>query len=176
MVRQTQRRDLQAGFTYLGILFAVAIFGATLAMVGHLWQSIQKRENEKELLFRGDQFRRAIGLYYERTPGVAKHYPKSLENLLKDDRYIVPQRYLRRIYIDPMTGKAEWGLVKAPDGGIMGVHSLSDKHPAKSANFKAADKEFSGSKRYAEWLFVYRPVVFMPQVPANTPASLPKAN
>jgi type II secretory pathway pseudopilin PulG len=172
MVRKTQRRDLQTGFTYLGILFAVAIFGATLAMVGHLWQSIQKRENEKELLFRGDQFRQAIGLYYERTPGAAKHYPKSLENLLRDDRYIVPQRYLRRIYIDPMTGKTEWGLVKAPDGGIMGVHSLSDKQPAKSAHFKEADKEFSGSKRYREWVFVYRPVVFMPLAPAG----LPKAN
>ena len=148
------------GFTYLGILFAVAIFGATLAIVGHLWQSLQKRENEQELLFRGDQFRNAIGLYYERSPGSLKQYPKTLDDLLKDERYLSSQRYLRKIYRDPITTKAEWGIVRAPDGGIMGVHSLSEKSPAKTANFKEIYQQFSGCKRYSDWIFIYRPAAF----------------
>jgi hypothetical protein len=41
------------------------------------------------------------------------------------------QRYLRRIYRDPMTSKTEWGLVQSVDGRIMGVHSLSKDKPLK---------------------------------------------
>ena len=31
-----------------------------------------------------------------------------------------------RHYIDPITGKRDWGLVIAPEGGFMGMHSLSE--------------------------------------------------
>lgn len=162
-----RQQSKQTGFTYIGVLFAIAFIGVSLALVGTVWKSAQQRENEQELLFIGDQFRNAITLYYERSPSVIKQYPKSFEQLIKDDRYIVPQRYLRREYRDPMTNSFEWGLVRAPDGGITGVYSLSDKQPRKQANFKAKYAEFANAKHYSDWRFVYRPYV---ATPLTTPA------
>lgn len=150
--------DGQRGFTYLAVLFLVAIMGAGLAAVATVWQMMLQREKEQELLFIGHQFRRAIGLYYERTPGAAKQFPADLGQLLRDDRYVTNQRYLRRIYDDPMTGRAEWGLVKTPDGRIMGVYSLSEAAALKTGNFAMADAEFAGKTSYSEWKFIHRPV------------------
>jgi len=98
------------GFTYIGLLIAVVLLGIGLALVGEVWNTAVKRDRERELLFVGDQFRQAIGRYYESSPGV-KQYPRKLEDLLEDKRFPVMKRYLRRIYLDPMTGKADWGLV-----------------------------------------------------------------
>lgn len=150
------KRD-QKGFTYLALLIAVAVGGAVLAAVGELTSHAQQRDKEAELLFVGQQYREAIRAYYERSPGGAKRYPKKLEELLADNRYPTAQRYLRRPYPDPMTGKAEWGQVEAPDGGIMGVYSLSEAPPIKTGGFSKRDESFTDAARYAEWKFFYSP-------------------
>jgi len=124
------------GFTYVGLLVAVALVGFGLALVAQVWSTTSKRERERELLFVGSQFRQAIGLYYESSPGV-KQYPRSLDDLVEDKRFPVLRRYLRKIYLDPMTGKPDWGLVMQGDQ-ILGVHSQSEQHPIKVANFDAA--------------------------------------
>lgn len=147
----------QAGFTYLTALFLVAILLGGLALAGEMWATAAKRQNEAELLFIGNQYRRAIGLYYEATPGSVKRYPRSVEDLLKDPRHARTERYLRKLYPDPITGKTEWGFVKAPDGGIQGVHSLSQDKPVKLAGFLTRDAGFERAQKYAEWLFVYTP-------------------
>lgn len=109
------------------------------------------------MLFVGDQLRRAIQQYYESSPGTKK-YPVTLDNLLLDPRYPGTRRYLRRLYRDPMTGKAQWGQVMAPEGGIMGVHSLGSDVPLKQTGFATQFSGFEGKSKYSEWLFVYRPV------------------
>ena len=143
------------GFTYLTVLFIVAVITAGLALVGEVWETAAKREKERELLFVGNQFRVAITRYY---PAGKNQYPHALEDLLKDPRQPGTVRYLRRIYPDPLTGKAEWGIVKAPDGGIAGVHSLSEDKPLKSANFKLRDAGFESAQSYTDWKFIYTPV------------------
>ena len=147
----------QRGFTYIGLLIFVAVLGVGLAATGLLWETAQRREKERELLFVGEQFRRAIGAYYEGTPGGLKQYPRDLEVLLQDKRYPGIQRYLRRIYADPMTGKQEWGLVDIPGQGIMGVYSKSEQAPIKAANFAAQQRGFDTAKKYSDWKFVYTP-------------------
>jgi type II secretory pathway pseudopilin PulG len=112
------------GFTYLTILFVVAIMGGGLALVGGLWHTASLRDREAELLYAGDQYRKAIERYYLSGPG---QYPRSLEDLLKDPRKPATERHLRKLYPDPITGKPEWGMVKAPDGGIMGVRTTSEE-------------------------------------------------
>ena len=145
------------GFTYIGLLFFVALMGAALVAVAQVWHIQVKRDKEAELLFIGNQFRRAISLYYERAPGGLRQYPKQLGYLLQDPRYPNVQRHLRRLYIDPMTGKAEWGLVRTPDGSILGVYSLSDDAPLKTAGFTGLDAGFADSVTYREWKFAYLP-------------------
>ncbi len=87
-------------------------------------------------------------------------------------------RYLRKIYTDPMTGKADWALDPPPpppggsniEGGTVasgehfgGVHSVSDAEPLKKDNFDLEDIKFTnisgaGRKaRYSDWLFDYDP-------------------
>ena len=117
------------GFTYLTVLFVVAILMAGLALVGEMWESAAKREKEAELLFVGNQYRKAIERYV--ISGKAQ-YPRTLEDMLQDPRQPSVQRYLRKLYPDPITGKSEWGFVKGPDGGIGGVYDVKSGAPGKS--------------------------------------------
>lgn len=96
---------------------------------------------------------------YERTPGAVKRFPERIEDLLQDQRYLSVQRYLRRVYADPITGRTSWGLVEAPGGGIMGVHSLSEFRPIKSAGFSRQYHDFERAMKHSDWKFVYHPVV-----------------
>ena len=152
-----KRLRTQSGFTYLAALLAVALMGFGLATAGMVWHTTQQREKERELLFVGDQFRQAIEIYYQISPGVGKRYPRSLEALLQDDRFPAGHRYLRQVYADPLTGKLEWGTVAAPDGGVMGVYSLSEEIPIKTGNFSDLDKDFEGKHKYVDWKFIYLP-------------------
>ena len=146
----------QEGFTYLGMLVIVALMGFGLAAFGELYSHAAQREKERELLFIGNQFRDAIASYYNKSPG-AKVYPKKLEDLLEDRRFPMPQHHLRRVYRDPMTGTSEWVLVEAPGGGFMGVHSLSEEKPIKTADFSAKDAAFADAEDYTKWMFTYSP-------------------
>jgi type II secretory pathway pseudopilin PulG len=141
----------QRGFGYLLVLFALAAMGLMLAGAGQVWHTTAQREKEAELLFIGHQFRQAIGTYYALTPDAAKQYPAKLEDLLEDKRFPTPQRHLRQLYRDPMTGRAEWGLVKAGDR-IMGVYSLSSGKPLKTA-FHERNAAFADALRYDQWVF-----------------------
>lgn len=152
----------QNGFTYVAMLFVVALVGIGLAAKGVQWQTERKREKEKQLLFIGEEFRKAIALYYYRTPGVAREYPNSLDDLIEDNRYPGIQRYLREIYRDPMTGRREWGLIHHTQGGIIGVHSLSKGEPMKNARFSPQQHALAGKTSYAEWQFIFVPVATGP--------------
>jgi type II secretory pathway pseudopilin PulG len=139
------------------MLVAVAVMSAGLAATGEVWSHAAKREKEAELLFAGQQFRQAITFYYEQSPGLAKQYPAKLEDLLEDKRFPTPRRHLRRLYTDPMTGQADWGIIESPGGGIMGVHSRSGAEPVKRAEFALRDRIFHEATNYYEWRFFYEP-------------------
>ena len=144
----------QRGFTYVGFLIFVALSGAGLAAYGEFASHTAQREKEAELLFRGEQIRDAIASYYRKE----QRYPKALAELLEDKRFPMPVRHLRRLYRDPMSGEADWGLVEAPGGaGVMGVYSRSEAAPIKSANFSSRNQEFGKARAYADWKFVHSP-------------------
>jgi type II secretory pathway pseudopilin PulG len=145
----------QRGFTYMTVLFMVAIMAGGLALVGEVWSTSNAREREAELLHVGNEYRKAIERYY--LTGPQRQYPKSLTDLLKDPRQPGTVRYLRKLYPDPITGNEEWGLVKSADGGFAGVHSLSEASPLKSAGFAVRDATFEGKSKYSEWQFVFAP-------------------
>ena len=144
----------ESGFTYLSLLLAITLMGIALSMTGGVFSTAAKREMEEELLFRGNEIRRAIGGYYESSPG-AKAFPRDLPSLLKDQRYPAPKRHLRKMYTDPFTGKSDWEAIKAPDGGIMGVRSRSGKEPYKKKNFPKELLGFEDKSKYSEWEFIY---------------------
>nr|WP_187362424.1 type II secretion system protein [Massilia rubra] len=134
----------------------IAIMGAVSAVTGVLWSTSQQRAKERQLLFIGNEFRKAIGDYYERSPGAVKRYPADLKALLLDERHVGTVRHLRRIYMDPMTLDQEWGLVRALDGTVMGVYSTSSLSPIKK-RFSEHNAGFENASAYSEWKFVYVP-------------------
>jgi len=140
-----------AGFTYIGLLFAIAIIGITLATVGVVWSTQIRRDKEVELLWIGDQYRTAIGRY--RASG--GQYPQALTDLLEDKRFPVARRYLRKLFTDPMTGAVDWQLIQAPAGGILGIASSSQGKPIKVSGFALADAAFEKMQCYCDWKFVY---------------------
>jgi len=146
------KRAGEGGFTYIWLLAAIAIIAVGLAAIGEVASTTAKREREAELLFVGDQFARAIAEYHASSPGAPK-YPQKLEELLADNRYPNARRYLRRVYPDPMSGRADWGLVRGPGGGIVGVHSQSMERPLKIANFPQGYESFAGATVYSAWRF-----------------------
>jgi type II secretory pathway pseudopilin PulG len=166
MVGRAAPARSQAGFTYLTVMFVIAILLGGLAIVGETWETSARREKEAELLFIGNQYRRAIGLYYASTPGVVKRYPRTLDDLIKDPRQPNTQRHIRKLYPDPMTGK-EWLVIKGADGGVQGVQSASEEAPLKLAGFRVRDASLEGAQKYSDWKFIHTP----PAQPAAAPGA-----
>ncbi len=140
----------------MALMLAVVVIGLAVASTGKVWSTVVTRDREEELLFRGTAIMRAIGSYYKLTPGVST-FPKSLDDLIKDPRQPSTVRHLRRLYTDPMTGRADWTLITNKGGYILGVRSSSEESPLKRGGFPAALSEFDGKRSYSEWRFVYEP-------------------
>lgn len=156
-----------------GLLVTLGIMGIMMSMALPVWSQAAKREREAELIFRGEQYARAVELYQRRFVGA---YPADFETL-------VDQRFLRRLYEDPMTADGEFHVVYAgqmsalqgepetaarpgevtsgdadaqidpiqfdrgaQEGGVVGVVSQSDDESLRIYN---------GRKKYSEWAFVY---------------------
>lgn len=163
------------GFTLLGLLFLVAGLGVATAAIGVVWQTVGQREKERELLFVGQEFRKALESYRSMGSPGGQRLPDSLEALIFDKRFPFTVRHLRRIYRDPMTGKAEWGLERDPGGGIAGVYSLSEGEPLQRAGFPDYLEGFAEAKSYREWVF--RPLASPSEGPGEkTPLAAPSPN
>lgn len=137
----------------MALLLIVAVSGLALAAAAQVWSTTSRRDKEDELLRIGAEFRQAIRSYALSSPG-AQQYPQRLEDLVLDPRFPNVKRHLRRIYADPLTGEAQWGLVKAGEA-IVGVHSLASGSPLKTA----LDPELGiaeDAQTYEAWIFAYR--------------------
>ncbi len=155
------RRDAR-GFTYVGLLVFVVLLGVALAAAGEVVATAMRRDREAQLLWVGHEYRAAIGRYWSHR----RAYPQSLQELLGSAPDApVQNRYLRRLYRDPMTNALDWVLVPAPSGGIMGVASSSPLRPLKAAHFDDADQEFEKASSYGDWQFTFRLGVLRRRVP-----------
>lgn len=143
----------QRGYTYLLVLFMAAALGLFAAQAGVVWQLAAQREREAELLAIGREFARALASYAAETPTGTPRWPTVLEDLVEDRRFPVPRRHLRRIYRDPFTSRAQWGVVRE-GSAIVGVHSLSERVPIRRADLPpelGAAAEHAA--RYTDWVF-----------------------
>lgn len=157
MALQSKIGRRQRGFSYMVAIFMLATVTLLSTRALENYQTAERREREAELLHVGQAYAAAIKMYYEQAPGTQKAYPRELKDLLLDTRAVRVRRPLRRLYRDPVGASVEWGIVKASDGGIMGVYSLSPDAPFKRSGFPAGMKEFSEATSYQDWKFVYVP-------------------
>lgn len=169
----------QRGSALLIVLVMIVIVGLVAGIAGTSWQTTRQRAREVELLWRGDQYRRAIQSYSEAGSGTKGkqpgQFPAKLEDLIKDPRSLATKKHIRRLYNDPMTG-GDWDLVKDKGGRIIGVRSSSDLEPFKQDGFPEEYENFAGAASYSAWEFVYQPktkTIKGAVVPEQTPAGAP---
>lgn len=143
----------QKGIAYIGLLLMIVIIGIVAGTAADVYQQARQRSRETELLWIGNQYRQAITSYLTSAQGSNQGYPQRLEDLLLDPRFPGIRRHLRKLYPDPMTGKPDWELIMAPQGGIAGIKSRSTLTPLKQAGFRPQDALLENKATYAEWEF-----------------------
>jgi general secretion pathway protein G len=136
----------QGGFTLLELVVTATVLLILASVTIPLARNGLRRQQELELRRDLREMRLAIDDYKKQAeqqkikapPPEANFYPESLELLVEG----VPMagsvsrkvRFLRRIPVDPLTGKAEWGLRNTSDdststswggGHVYDVYSLS---------------------------------------------------
>ena len=161
------------------LLVSLSLMGLLMSMVLPVWSQQARREREAELIFRGEQYARAIVLYQRSRPGA---FPSDLDTL-------VEQGYLRRKYGDPMTGGGDFRVLRqseqpapgAGDAGDSGSDPETDpeERPRGSSNRSgrrgrdegsgleggiigvasrstdASLRAYNGRRRYDQWEFTY---------------------
>ena len=134
-VRPRGRRRDQGGFVLLTLLFTAAAIAIQLAISLPRAAMEAQRIREEKLIYRGEQYKRAIELYYRKH----QKYPQELDDL-EDTNGV---RYLRRRYKDPLTGEDEWRLVHmGPDGRFKDslVYDTEDEEERGRGGFGAGSR------------------------------------
>ena len=93
-----KREDLRStssekGYAMAVLLVGLIVMGVMLTVVMPVWKQTAQREKEAELVFRGEQYARAIGLFQRKY---ANAFPPNIDLL-------VQEKFLRKKYKDPIT-------------------------------------------------------------------------
>lgn len=179
----------QGGYAMAALLVAMSVMAVLLGALLPHWTTLATREKEQELVFRGNQYARAIGLFQRKFANAA---PPSVDVL-------VEQRFLRRKYKDPITNDDFQPIyanqaaqaIGSPTGaatpGQQGSANLSN--PARqtlqtgfgntgatgaggiigvtSKSTETSLKVYNGRSKYNEWAFVYVQTAQRPQGPGQ---------
>lgn len=134
-----RRKGQESGFALLFVLAAAAIIAIMLyAEIPQVAFEAQ-RIKEADLIAHGEQYRRAIQLFYRRFG----RYPVAISDLENTNNI----RFLRRRYKDPMTGKDDWRFIHV-SGGVF-TDSLTMKPPAVKGATSASDMASSPTTQTA---------------------------
>lgn len=173
VIDRLPRAFVDDGFAMGALLVTIFIMSLLTSMALPVWHHAAQREREAELIFRGQQYARAIALWQRQRPGSV---PQDLDTLIEE-------HFLRKLYRDPMTNGGEFRVLLQSDlalieigelvnngtsagnspesvspnrnsseaaggvaGGIVGVVSTSTESSISSYN---------GRNRYDEWFFIH---------------------
>ena len=111
------RRSAQFGYALLTVVFLAALILVALSTSVPSFYVQGQRELEEELIFRGKQYQRAIGLHFRKTG----RFPMKTEDLTGEGESQSKQRFLRKAYRDPMTEDGKWRFIRVgPAGQLYG--------------------------------------------------------
>jgi general secretion pathway protein G len=157
-LRKKIRWQQESGMTVLELIIAstILIILASAALPVARKAIVAPREEELRRALR--EMRDAIDRYKDvadrnlvRVQVGSEGYPPDLETLVKGVEYgssgVEKKRFLRKIPIDPMTGRAEWRLQSVqddPDSKSWGGNNVFDVHSTSDAT------ALDGTK-YSDW-------------------------
>jgi hypothetical protein len=108
-MRRARGKRGERGYALLMVFLMAAVVGLYLYTQLPRVAFESERDKEQTLIDRGEQYKRAIQLYVK----AFNKFPQKIEDLENTNE----KRYLRRRYVDPMTGKDEWRLIHVNAGG-----------------------------------------------------------
>lgn len=153
------------------LLVALSVMAVLMSAAMPVWSQLVKREKEEELIWRGQQYARAIGLFQRKF---ANTFPPNVDVL-------VEQRFLRRKYKDPITGE-DFQVIPVtgmPPGAVLPPGTVRPGAPQQpsaagapggpagtmqpavgiqgvvSKSTDTSIKIYNGRTKYNEWVFVY---------------------
>jgi type II secretory pathway pseudopilin PulG len=174
-----QGTSSQSGYAMAALLVVLNIMAVVLTVALPTWRTMMKREKEAELIWRGQQYARAIGLFQRKY---ANTFPPNLDILLNE-------RYLRKKYKDPMTKDGEFQLLYAASQNVPGQPQVPGQPPpgqvpqrgqtgtqpspldagpqgaagarggimgVSSKSAESSLREYNGRTKYNEWAFVWQ--------------------
>ena len=176
------------GYAMAALLVAMSVMAVLMSALLPVWSHLATREKEEELIFRGRQYARAIGLFQRKFANTA---PPTIDVL-------VEQRFLRKKYKDPITNDdfqpiyANQAAIRPPGGGPSAARpgqSATLSTPAQqtvqsgfggtgagaqggvigvtSKSKEESIKIYNGRSRYNEWAFVYIQTAQQPGQPGT---------
>ncbi len=126
MENRIQSGKKEKGFILVGTMLFIVFLGIVMAAYSEVWSTVNKREKEAELRFILKEYRTAIERYRMKK----MYNPSSIEELYEE-------RYLRKKYKDPFTGRLDWEIEKTDE---------------KIYNVRSSSKEKSmGGEDYSKW-------------------------
>ncbi|HMG02366.1 MAG TPA: hypothetical protein VK596_04485 [Edaphobacter sp.] len=102
-LENNRTREGEEGFLLVGAIVLIFLVLLALSVAAPKVARALRREREVEAIHRGNEYVRALQLYYRKFG----RYPGTMDQLEKSTNI----RFLRQKYIDPMTGKADWRLI-----------------------------------------------------------------
>src|SRR5580693_3609526 len=124
--RPTAGRNPESGYVLLFVFAMAAIVAVTLYMQVPRVAFEAQRDKEELLMDRGHEYIRAVTLFVHKF----NRFPASMDELENTNHV----RFLRRRYVDPMTGKADWRLLHAGPGGVITDSILSTNKKTDSSS------------------------------------------
>jgi general secretion pathway protein G len=154
-VEQPIRKGGERGLTLVELIVTVALLAILASAAVPIARFQVKRQKERELRRDLWEMRDAIDHYKDaadkgaiQTKVDSQNYPPDLETLVNGVEVQTKKvKFLRRIPIDPMTGRAEWGLRSMqddPSSDSYGGQSVFDVHS------KSTGTAMDGTK-YSDW-------------------------
>ena len=176
------------------LLVGLAAAGILMSVALPVWSQAAQREREAELVFRGEQYARAVALYQRTNAGA---FPPDVETLIEE-------RFLRRQYRDPMVEHGEFRILHEADAGDLSGETPATERPGEiaerteettespvaaaapggrtarssedrggvvgvvSTSNEASLRVYNGATRYDQWVFLYTEAS---DGPGGTPAS-----
>lgn len=165
------------GYAMAALLVGMSVMAVLMSALLPVWTTMARREKETELVFRGNQYARAIGLFQRKFANAA---PPTLDVL-------VEQRFLRKKYKDPITNDefqpiyanqqmmpgatgpggqpptgqprgatgSPGGQLIQPGFGATGATAAGGIIGVTSKSKDASLRILNGRTRYNEWAFVH---------------------